>query len=477
MIEMLAVNTMAYGCDEFKFCRQALLKARAPLDFTYETSCSGFEINGTEPEGCKRRVVFLIDEQLYKFGNGGLTEYEFRGELNDILAEGNTVAELLAVDNVPEFIGKKVFVWIALDAPADSPVMPKIKIAAKVNSFNDIYTKFAYSPVYSLPLNSKIKKIREDKILNGNGSATNQAKIFNPVNKTWSDFDFLPNFENKSASKIQFRTQYILTALDGSDFAKVNFIKCAYSTDSSRLSGSTCEIVSLPQDFPQDLKTCYALIKHSELIDSQIKAFVNFSAPPVRRENIMIGTATGDLQTLYLMCGGVVDTGILQDTLHLDIGGRTFSDFDFDTENSTITLKADAGAEIFASYECCENENWLEMEPDSVSFSDGIYFSKFKYRLTDSRNKKIAAVKFVITRLADKVEQTVIGAGNGKIQKFALPHKAKIDTLNASGAWKYDENTQILQTITALNEPVTAAYEYQGDFPQIFEYIWGVSAV
>lgn len=486
---MLPVNTMAYGAETFQFRRQSLLKSNVPLDFTYETSCSGFEINGTEPEGCKRRIIFEIDNKLYRFGNSGLDEYEFRGELEDILVEGNTVAELLAINSVPQFIGKQVYIWVALDAPADSPVMPKIKIAAKVNSFNDVYAKNEFSPIYELPENAKIYNLIADTNTNGNGAVTIYARTFNPANNTWSNFDYLPNFANKIASKIQYRLNYLVTTLDGSDAARCNNIKCFYTTDADLLSGATQEIISLPQDYHTDLKTCYALLKHSELIDAEIKCYLFLTPRGEVRENVMIGTyQTTDgenNQTFYLSYNGVVDTNISQDTIHLFqtpnggsiLNSRLISDFYFDTENSTVTLKAEEGAEIYASYECGTAEEWIEMVSDSVTEDNGVYSTRFIYRATGTADRKIAAVKFVITRLADKVDQTEIATGTGKLQIFALPHKAKAETLIASGNWIYDEDAQILKTVAPINTPVTVQYDWQGQFPTIYEYIWGVSTV
>ena len=152
VINMLARNTMQYGTDCFEFRRQALLKSRQPLDFTYETSVTGLQIGGTEPEGCSRRIIFKIDDKFYRFVNGTLDRYDERGEFDDILNYGNTVGELLALntDSLKSFVGKRVYPVFALDAPADSPVMPSVKISATVNSYNDVYTKTEYSPVYEL---------------------------------------------------------------------------------------------------------------------------------------------------------------------------------------------------------------------------------------------------------------------------------------------------------------------------------------
>lgn len=471
---MLPVNNMAYGTDTFEFRRQALLKAKIPLDFKYETAVKGFNISGTEPEGCNRRVIFSVDGQLYKFGNSGLDLYEDRGELADVLETGNTVAELLAVKDIPDWVGKQVYPIIALDAPANSPVMPKIKISCNVNSFNDIYFKTVYSPIYNLRDNAKIKEIVSSVTTNGNATATIYARIFNPVNQTWTDYDYLPNFANKIAAQIQYKTEYKVTTLDGSDYAEVKNIKCFYSTDADILSGSTQEIISLAQDYPADLKTCYLLVKHSELIDAKLKAYVNFSAAPPRRENVMVGKTTGEEQKLYLMFEGVVDQNILQSSIHLEIGGKTFSGFYFDTADSSITLTADEGQDIYASWDCgYDNENWLEMERD-FSQVDGDHFnSRFVYRLSNNKNKRVAAIKIVLTRLAGNAEGETLGTGNGQTQTFVLRHTPKPETFNADGAWQLIDGTNILKVTAGIGSAIDATFDWQGTLPRVLSYIAG----
>ena len=458
---MLPTNTMQYASDVFNFQRRALLKSKIPFDLSAETSCNGFEIAGTEPEGTQRRLMFEIDGQLYKFGNAGLIEYEDYFDVEHILKDGNTVAELLDLQTIPAFVGKRVYPVIALSADESALVLPKIKMSLKVKSFNDCYTKTEYSPIYDLRDNAKIKELRSSIYTNGNATVTLYARIFNP--------------ENKLASKIQYKAVYVLTSLDGSDFGAVNYVRCFYSTDADISAANTQEIISLAQDFNADLKTAYLLVKHSELADAELKAYVNFSPLPVRRENVPLGTTTGTSQTVYLEVDGVVDKNVVADSLHIEIGGKTLSGYYYDTENSTVTLQADAGKEILASYDCGNAEDWREMELDSATFNDGVYSSRFIYRFTDFINKKVAAVKIVLKRLSGTVEMSNLGTGTGKLQYFALPHKAKLETLTAGGSWRYDEEGQILSTVIAVNNEVNAGYDWQGNLPRVYGYIAGFS--
>lgn len=472
---MLPTNTMQYGTDGFNFRRQALLRTAAPMDFTYETSVTGFEISGTEPEGTSRRVVFEIDGQLYRFGNSGLDVYDDRGEFEDIINEGNTVGELLSLSDIPEFVGKKVYPVIALDAPFDAPVMPRIKISAKVNSYNDIYTKTEYSPVYNLKRTGdacKIARIAVSKTTNGNGTATVKCRLNHPI-RGWSDWIFVEEAANELATAVQFQVQYILSTLDGSDFARINSAVVFYTTDSDRLSGDFEEIVTAPVEYFEDLGTCYALLKHGELIDCDLKAYVNFSQSVKRRERISLGNATGAQQTIVLMFNGVVEKNVAQDTIHLEIGGRTFSDFYFDTQNSTLTFTAENGAAIFASYECGLNDDeWREMEHDFTRTTDGISSSRFVFRLSDSAGKRVSAVKFRLSKKNSTATAT-LGTGTGRQQTFALDHRAIAETLTCTGSWIYDEDTQILKIVAPIGSPITVNYEWRGQFPAVHEYIIG----
>lgn len=465
VINLLPIKTKAYGTDSFNFTKCALLRSRNCFDLSGETSCAGFEISGTEEDGTLRRIIFSIDDKLYKFGNAGLIEYEERGEFADIIENGNTVGELLALESIPAFVGKKVYPIIALQAAESAQVMPKIKMKLKVNCYNDRYSCNEFSPVYTLTDNAKITEIVADTFTNGNATATIYARVFN---NGWSDWDFYPNFNHKPAQKIQFKINYVLTTLDGSDFARVNSIRCLYITDKNKVAAAAQEFITTAQDFYADLKTCYLLVKHSEIVDAEIKAYVNFGNPPVQRENVLIGTGNGETQTLYLQAGGVIDKNVAQDSIHIEVGGRVFTGFYYDTENSTVTLQADAGAEIYASWNCNgEDEFWREMAQDDSG--------RFIYRLTDNENKKVAAVKIVLSRKGGVVELTNIGVGNGKAQTFSLPHKARAETLTCNAPFKYDEDSQILKTCASIAEVVFVGYDWQGDIPTLNEIICGWS--
>lgn len=383
------MTSLKFGSDSFQFRKRALFKSKNFWDFTDYTSVKNFEISGTQPENTDRRIIFQIDDKLYRFVNSILDEYPYRGEFEDVIKYGNTVGELLNISDIPAFVGKKVFTIIALDAPSTAPVFPKIKIAVKVSSYNDIYTSYEFSPIYQLENNSKIVSVIERKTENGNATATSYCRLKN--NSDWSDWIYLSEAQNKICSAIQFKTQFVLTTLDGTDNVENHTITFSYIDDAAKNAAKFRNFYTKTENCGMDLKTCYLLINHSPLENSTLQAFVNLTKSKQRRENLLLGTTAGIEQTLYLP-----DKFFAQDTLHVELNGVPFFDFYFNTENSALTFTAPAGQNVTASYDYFPAENWQEMTQD---FSE-LQKTRFTFR-TLTNNLQDAAVKFKVNGKSD----------------------------------------------------------------------------
>lgn len=475
---MLEINTMQRGTGNFEFRRQALFKTTDPLNTQGETSITGFVISGTEPEGTARRVIFEVDGKLYYFTNDGLTQYPYHGELADILEHGNTVAELLEVNGIVRWLNKKIYPIIALDAPQDAAIMPKIKIGLKVNCFNDEYTRDELSPIYELkhPEATPARIIAASFNKANNGYARTEVVIrLRNLLGDWGDWQELHEVTNKEACAIQFKVTYILTTLDGSDEAKIFDARVSYVTDAENLAGDTLELFTLPQTYYTDLGTCYAMLKHSELFDAEISARIKYETATLKRHEIVIGQGTGEVETYYLGINGGIDPNINQNTLRVTAGGVNIIDFYYNTADATITLSAKAGLDIKASYEYALNvEDWKDMVGEiSKAGDDGVYMSRFIYRLTDSENKRISAVRFTIKRKSGTVANEFIGTANGATQTFVLPHRAAKETVVLNGSWTYDEATQILQDTGTIGDDLKISYEWTGIIPTIYSYSVG----
>lgn len=472
---MLSTNTMQRGSDTFQFRRQALLKTTDPLITKRETAIRGFTISGTEPEGTNCRIIFEVDNKLWYFTNDGLTQFPYYAELADVLEHGNTISELLAVNGIVRWLNKEIYPIIALDAPRNAAVQPKIKLGLKVECNLDEYQREKLSPVYELKHNAgSAARIISATFNKANvGNATSTAKIrLRDINGTWGDWLDFSDAENAEACAVQFKAQYTLTTLDGTDIAKIFDVNISYVTDANS-AANTLEIFTTPIESTDDLGTCYAMIKHSELLDAEIKAYIKYQTPTKRRENILIGRGINAMETYYLGTNGGIDRNINQNTLHISAGGRNIVDFYYNLENCSVNLQADEGVEIRASYEYnIDAENWLEMAGDiSQVYDNGLYMTRFVYR--PSEGKKISAVKFSIQRKFGTVENEVLGIATGKMQTFILPHRAKAETIQCSGIYLYDEETQILKIVGVADDTLKVSYEWTGLVPEIDEYAVG----
>ena len=94
---------------------QTMLQATEPWNTAGETSITGFNIEGTQPDGSKRRFIFRVDDKLVKFDGNNLVEFEYSLTPENILYNGNTAEELAAVTNIPAWLGKKIYPIIAME--------------------------------------------------------------------------------------------------------------------------------------------------------------------------------------------------------------------------------------------------------------------------------------------------------------------------------------------------------------------------
>lgn len=456
MVMAMKIDTINYGLSSFEFRKRALIRYKSFWDFSYFTSVMEFVISGTEPPETSRRIIFDVDGELYRFVNNILDKYIWRGELDDILEYGNTVGELLELPNLNSFIGKKVKPIIALDAPNNAAVYPSIFIKVKATSYNDIYTKNAYSPIFDLDSNSRIVQVSESKTTAGNATATTYARI-KKLSGEWDDWKFLAEIEGEIATQIQFRTHYVLTTLDGTDYAKIHNISVKFA-DADKLAADSQNYFSQTQNYDSDLHTCYLLVKHSPLYESSIKAFVQMKPPTSKAENINLGNTTGLEQTFLTS-----QKYFAQDTLHIELDGKPTTNFDFDTSNSSIKLTADAGLNLSADFDFSPAETWHEMTLDYSNETE----TRFIYRTKDSNLREVAVrIEFEKAFGTDILN---LGVGTGRLQTFALNHIPEFISCNAA----FKAENQILHVVQNIGENISVEYKWRGAMPILRGYIAG----
>lgn len=462
--------------------RTALFRDNAPLSCANATTVSGFEIEGVQPTGTDRRVVFSYsgngaDAEYFKLAvsGEGVATVAAVGTQNiteeSVLAEGNTVADLLAVKSIPEWAGKTIYPVIALSAPEEQSAVPTMKLGIVTESSTAVYEHYEESPVIELSTdNVDIISLDNDTEVTGNGSVTVQVRFRKGT--AWGEYMDIKKAANIKANAAQFRARYVVGKLDGTDSAQVKGISMVYSGSDAKLSGETTELFFITKNFAEKgakgLAFAQCMIRHKKLQDAGLRAFVSFRSEVQERVMYPIGTGTGERQTISLP-----DTGIAYNTVAIQVNGEKVTGYSVNTETNEISITADKGMAITASYQYgWEDEVYTEMPLVSRQAYDeeGTEFaSKFQLAVSDlDTNKTVTCIKFSLDRTEGDVTDKTLAVATGDVQVFQLEHYARKDTISCSGAWTYDEATRILKVQHTKGENIVIGYHYVSESHEIF---------
>ena len=481
---MLQYNTMRFGTDEFAFDHKGLLTSKVALDTTGQTSVGAFTIEGLEPLNTIRRFLFKVDDKIWKFSGQNAVEYTDGTDIDSVLANGNTAAEVTAVTDNSAWVGKKIYPIIALYADSDVTVMPTAKISLVASASSATYEQTTETAEYELGEGSfsapRIIDAQIDTTVTGYATAAVTARI--KVNGEWTDYMELAAIKGREATAVQFKTRYTVTKLDGTDTAKLNKITIRYSTGTAVVAGDNAEIYSVIQDYELPLGVCSLTMRHDRLIDSEITAYVNFAKTPKRRVFLPIGVGTGTASTYIIGENGVRDTGIDQGSLQVFINGNPLANFSYNTEVSELTLTAEPGAAITATYNYDrESEVWREMsrDVDHQPYNDGTYLTRFTYALPedDQYGQSVSNIRLKLSRTQGTVENQTLGTANGLTQQFVLKHAAKAETIVCNAAWSYNEDSQIITCVAPSGTVITISYDWIGESHTIYNWAAGWSPV
>ena len=481
---MLQYNTMRFGTDEFAFDHQGLLTSKVALDTAGQTAVGAFSITGVEPLGTKRRFLFKVDDKVWKFNGQTAVEYTDGTDIDSVLENGNTAAEVTAVTDNTAWAGKKIYPIIALYADADATVMPTAKMSLVASSSTEIFEYTSETAEYELGEGTlstpRIVDVSVTAQTTGNATAYTTARV--KTNGEWSEYLAVSAIKDREATAIQFKTRYTVTTLDGSDTAKLSKIVIRYTTGTATVAGDNAEIYSVIQDYEMPLGTCSVTIRHDRLIDSRIGAYVNLMKATKRRVFLPLGVATGNAETFILGENGERDTGIDQSSLQIFGNGNPIANFSYNTETSEVTVTADAGIAITATYNYGrEKEVWREMtkDVDQQPYEDGTYLTRFTYALPEDEQygQSVTNVRLQLYRTQGTITDEFLGKANGVTQQFVLKHAAKADTIDCNAAWSYNEDSQILTCVAPAGTEIIASYDWIGESHTIYSWAAGWSPI
>ena len=478
-----------YNFDNgFKSTKESLITSKIPVNLLDKSKVKGFTIEGIEPANTNRKVAFKVDNKWNKLTtDGALSELSTQEVTSDsVLEEGNTAEELTALTNVPALVGKLVYPAFALYANAEATVMPTIgmTVKAEIDTTVDVYTKTAYSQEFVLhnKCDVLVKSVTVDSNTKGNGKVTLKARYatFNETaikdegaeqTEKWSEYVDLLSVINVKCHKLQIKADYQVSITDGSDSATLNDVVITYARDALTKADGTTDLVTLTEKFTNDLTYVHAYIKHKELIDADLKAYVRLQKTPKKADFKLIGYGTGARKTYK-----VTDSGINQDSLMVYVNGKAVYDFDFNTETSEITLVADVDVPINASYEYgWELFNYVEMQKGVSQINDsGAYTTEYAYTIPAHEGElTVTAIKYELLRPEGRVDNEVIGIGTGKRQIIQLPHYARKETIQCNGKWSYDYDSKRLTVIVPEGDNIVISYDWIAESPVVYGVMAG----
>lgn len=463
--------------DQPTFKKQALLTSKTPLDCTKKSAVDSFLITGAEPEGSRRRLVFIIDDLVYKFRDGQLSLWNYDLTYENVISYGNKVSVLNALSDITGFVGKKIYPVIALKAPYDADEYPTCKVALATRTFNDQLVETFDSPIYELAAEAEtIINIEAQTTIVG--SAELELTVRLHKGDTWTSYMNFTDAVDESADAVQFKCKATVADASGSNSAKVDSITVTHTSGQAVVTATNkANIYSKVQSYGVDLQTAYVVVRHAPLIDSTIEAYVNFMAEPKHRDLVQFGTGTGSRQELHLEDSGIVPTSLV---IYQD--DEQVTDFDFSTELSTIIITAKKNSVLYASYDYdYGTENWRKMTADEAqpyNDIDNTYSTRYTYTLSDeaSVDKKIANVRIRLIRNSGSASET-LGKATGKTQLFTLNHNPKLTTIRFTEdvTWSYDETSGILSCVAIKGKTIKVNYDYLGVAPQVYSFAAGFS--
>lgn len=439
------------------------------------TKCTGFNLDYAMPANSFLFFLFLINNSWCRLDNSGeaVTVQNSTPDFDALQSRGNTPSELLALNNIPAFVGKNIGVAVGLMSFDPDNAIPRVKLEVKCETSSQILKTSRFSPVYSFQ-NAQIIKFNAPMTQSGSGNVALYAQVKDENGKL---SEWLPaeNFNGKIISALQFRADYSVSALDDS-FANLTGAQMVYSLGNSITDGNNSgELISHTENWYMNIKSCRMTIKHDPLELSKIRAFVAMRKTPaiVRGENLGIGT--GGRKTFQL----AHVNGVKYDSVRIYFDNiRQYSDFEINTEVGRVTCNAPEGVIISCDYEWgWDSENWQELtKTQTISFMD---YDQSEYALTLPDNSlSVCALKISLDMQSGNITRENIGKGTGKTQTYKLSRRVddgsitiyqNSTALSAKNYYLHDD-TQYISISAASGATLYASYKWISDTPIIREF-------
>jgi hypothetical protein len=450
------------------------------LDYSLATSVYGFTVNGNSPANTQRAVAFNINQGAWLKLNsdGSATNLSTQAiTVDSLLAEGNAPEDLTVITSVPSFVGQKVGVAIALYADDPDGPKPSLKITGSALTNTMQLARDETSPVF--PINGTIKAINVQTGQTGQGAATVTGRSRNDSSSDWSEWAATTAFLDEEVGEFQLMA-HLSVVTPGSDTASVSKVTTTYnSTGAGQPVNEVgiAKIVSLTEDWHEDITVVNCSIRHAHLKDAAVRAYVALRPETTVVVDERIGTGTGGAQTYSL----ANSSGVKMDTVQVLVNGVRNYSFTVDTVAGTVTGTADSGAVVTANYEWgFTDETWAQLELQETLQGFEYDQSRFTYTSPDNAGTTtIAALKIELETTTGNISGELVGIGAGAVKTYLLKHIVKdqaltlfADGLNIQpGQFNILDSGNLVQILAPSGSAITANYEWISEAPIVYRYV------
>lgn len=470
---MLQYNTMRFLTDEFNpFIRQALLVSDEPVDLSNFNRLDQITVLGNQPEGSKRRFMFKMNNEFYKFDGQNLVEYSGAITLDNVLADGNTSAQLEAVSSNRDLVGKPIYPIIALytevqDAPTAKLVFVATNAVEQLDFNDEKSAKYFYHEDYADgKIDGKILGFSWDVVTNGAAQAGFKVQLFQ--NDAWSDYMTLTEAKGQIAKGYRVKWYYHVDAANGSNSVRIKSFTTHWSPDTDfNVYGDTAYLTSTVKNFGLNLNSCVLVVRYEPLDGGNIQAHASFQSKRKSISGEELGYKSNAYSTAHKF---------LPSTLKVYVNGvvAPASAFDILDDNQHFTVRETAVVStgpwsVSCDYQYdADDEDWLPMTADDPEPTDNnLYTSRFFIKNPYGSAKQIGAIRLTINRGRDTKSTTRVATGEE--QRVKLSHVPDEYECDAAGLqyYDYDQDTNELVFKCAEGETVTLSYDWHGHNPVI----------
>ena len=441
---------------------------------------TGLAVTATEPEGTQVKILTRTNGtwQKYSATKSAWEDAETQ-ELTpaSVLAEGNTPTELNALEEAAfsAFTGKKFNFAVGLETTNDTqPAIDSIAVKGETTAQQTEKTVFADTLTLNDEGAVEILEITPVTETSNGGKVQILASILDSTGN-WTEYADYTSYVTSPATTAQaIRFKYVLTAPTiGTSTASVTSISVKHRTDSVAVfSEGTGVCITKTRNFVSDINRAHLIVKHPVVPDTEFTAEVSLRPATKTVTGEVLGTGTGAAQTFTLQnTENLASHGF---ALYFDGEKQESGTYSFSPSDGQATCTAEEGVSITADYIYGWTTETFQPMTHDAQYPDrddnSLVFDQFDYIYAKEGDQKgsIGCARVNLIQKTGTVKSEALGTATGTLQSVKLAHHAKPETISVAAdgeeleksAWKFKDNTDILQVTAKKGATLAASYRW-----------------